>query len=62
MNYSTAPYFFGRLNEDRQNEIARNMLALGIEVPIIAKASGLSEAVVQSLNELRLPFRDAGGR
>lgn len=32
-------------------EIARNMLSLGIEVAVIAKASGLTEAEVESLKD-----------
>lgn len=34
----------------KAREIAKNMLAMGIEVSVIAKASGLSESDVQSLS------------
>lgn len=41
----------GRVEGERSKaiEIAKNMLALGLEVAVIAKASGLSEAEVESL-------------
>ncbi|PAF31045.1 hypothetical protein CHI14_15015 [Paenibacillus sp. 7516] len=32
-------------------EIAKNMLSLGIEVSVIAKASGLSESEIESLKD-----------
>ncbi|MEK8129116.1 Rpn family recombination-promoting nuclease/putative transposase [Paenibacillus filicis] len=34
-------------------EIAKNMLSIGLEVSVVAKASGLSEADVESLKKVR---------
>lgn len=45
----------GLTKDERQKavEIARNMLSLGIEIEVIAKASGLSESEVQSLKPIQ---------
>lgn len=45
-----------RMNEPtlkKAVEIAKNMLAMGIEVSVTAKASGLSEAEVESLRKIQ---------